>query len=759
MTSSDFEKLRETSIPSLNLAVQEYRHRATGARHFHLACDDTNNAFLVAFRTVPHDSTGVAHILEHTTLCGSRHFPVRDPFFMMIRRSLNTFMNAFTSSDWTAYPFASQNRKDFDNLLQVYLDAVFFPLLERLDFAQEGHRVEFAVPDDPDSELVRKGVVYNEMKGAMSAPVRRVWQTLQSNIFPTTTYHYNSGGEPKEIPKLSYEQLQAFHRDHYHPSNAVFMTYGNFPVAEHHARIEALALGQFRARALDLEIPKEQRYRTPITVGGRYALDPAENEAEKTHIILGWLLGESADLREAMHAQLLSDVLLDNSASPLRKALETTNLGTAPSELAGLDDDFKEMVFACGLEGSEPGRAQAVERLVLDVLEDVAEHGVPREQVEAVLHQLELSQREIGGGRFPYGLQLMVKALPAVLHGADPVQILDIDPVLAELRRDIENLDFIPSLARKMLLDNNHRVRLTMEPDKTLNARDEAEERAQLAELKASMSEQDKLKVVELAAELKARQERQDDPSVLPKVGLQDIPDTLKIPEGVVRPVEALPATWYDQPTNGLLYEQVVVDLPQLEARLVDRLPLFSECLTEVGCGERDYLQTQAWRAAVSGGISARASVRGDVVDTSRIKGVFAVGSKALLRNQGSMAELLKETFARARFDELARLRELIAQMRAYREAHVTSHGHVLAMTAASAGMGPAGALAQRWSGLEGIRFIKALDDTLENKSELEHLAQDLAAIQSSILQAHPQLLIVSEAKAHGTIHKGVEAQ
>ncbi|MGV3591109.1 MAG: insulinase family protein, partial [Gammaproteobacteria bacterium] len=187
---------RSRFLPTLNLTVEEYEHRATGAVHFHLASDNPENVFLVALRTVPMDSTGVAHILEHTALCGSRRFPVRDPFFMMIRRSMNTFMNAFTSSDWTAYPFASQNHKDFNNLLEVYLDAVFFSNLNELDFMQEGHRLEFSEMDNPDSELEYKGVVFNEMKGAMSSPGSYIWQLLTAELFPTTTYHYNSGGEP-----------------------------------------------------------------------------------------------------------------------------------------------------------------------------------------------------------------------------------------------------------------------------------------------------------------------------------------------------------------------------------------------------------------------------------------------------------------------------------------------------------------------------------------------------------------------------------
>ncbi len=232
-----FVAIRQQNIESLNIRVEQYEHKKTGAVHYHLASDNSENVFLVALRTVPQDSTGVAHILEHTALCGSKRFPVRDPFFMMLRRSLNTFMNAFTSSDWTAYPFASQNRKDFDNLLQVYLDAVFFSRLDPLDFAQEGHRVEFAEPGNPDSELVFKGVVFNEMKGAMSSISSALWSKMCEHLFPTSTYHYNSGGDPQHIPDLSYEQLQAFYRSHYHPSNAIFMTFGDIEASDAPERV------------------------------------------------------------------------------------------------------------------------------------------------------------------------------------------------------------------------------------------------------------------------------------------------------------------------------------------------------------------------------------------------------------------------------------------------------------------------------------------------------------------------------------------
>ncbi len=759
MSHPAFELVRRKPVPSLNLTLEEYRHRLTGAGHCHLASGDTNNAFLVAFPTVPQDSTGVAHILEHTTLCGSRRFPVRDPFFLMIRRSLNTFMNAFTAADWTAYPFATQNPKDFANLLQVYLDAVFFPRLDPLDFAQEGHRVEFSDPASPDSELVYKGVVLNEMKGAMSSPLSQVGQALQSHLFPTTTYHYNSGGDPEEIPSLTYQQLKAFHASHYHPSNALFVTYGSLEVEGHQQAMEQWALSHFQRQEFDLHIPDERRYDAPRRVEGGYTFDPLEDPAHKTHILIGWLLGNTTDLREVMRAHLLSGVLLDNSASPLRQALETTDLGTAPSDLCGLDDSPREASFVCGLEGSDPESSDAVERLVLHVLESVAAKGVPQDQVESVLHQVEISQREISGGRFPYGLQLMMRMLPATLHGGDAAEALDVDPVLEELREQIQDPGFIKGLTRRLLLENPHRLRLTMVPDTELMSRRAAAEARRLAAMKEVMSAEDRARVVARAVTLKARQEAADDPEILPKVGLADVPDDLRIPEGRKESIGWTPTTWFSQGTNGLVYLQAVVDLPDLPPDLLDDLPLLCEVVTEIGCGDKDYLQTQSWQAAVSGGISARTSLRSDIADLQRAHGVFVLAAKGLARNQDALGNLLWETFWRARFDEHQRLRELIAQLRAQQEGSLTDHGHVLAMTAASAGMGPCGALFHRWDGLEAIRRLKALDQDLSDRAALAAFAERLGRIRDTIVRGPVQLLAVSEDEVRCQMREALEAR
>ena len=741
-----FELLREQEIPSLNVRYQEYRHRVTGAQHIHLAADNKENVFLVALRTVPMDSTGVAHILEHTALCGSEKYPVRDPFFMMIRRSLNTFMNAFTSSDWTAYPFASQNKKDFNNLLSVYLDSVFFARLDPLDFAQEGHRLEFADPANSSSELTYKGVVFNEMKGAMSSINSTLWQTMSKHLYPTSTYHYNSGGEPADIPDLTYDQFKAFYKTHYHPSNSIFITFGDIPAAEHQATFEENALSRFEKLDCHIAVNDEQRYSTPQYFEETYAADDQEPLENHTHIVLSWLLGDSTDLEATMQARLLASVLLDNSGSPLQKALETTALGTSPSPMCGLEDSQKELCFACGVEGSNPQQADAVEAMILDVLRDVADNGLPHEQVAASLHQLELSQREVSGGGYPYGLNLILTSLTSATHRGDPVDLLNLDPVLDKLQQQIEDPEFIKSLARNLLLDNQHRIRLVMKPDRELAHGKEQAEKDRLTAIQATLNDAEKQAIVDNAAALKARQEMDEDLDILPKVGIEDVPKDIAYAEKHSSDSSPLPLTSYSAGTNGLAYQQIIMPMPTLTEEQMDLLPLYSTCVTEMGVGDRDYQATQLWHSSVVGAYSASASVRSDKDRLDQLHGNISFSAKGLARNQQAMSDLMHESLLKARFDELSRLRELVAQIRTHRESSIVGNGHVLAMTAAASGLSANAHLNQRWGGMSGLAQIKALDQSLESKDGLESLSAQLQAIHQLVLQQPRHYLLVAEA-------------
>ena len=495
-------------------------------------------------------------------------------------------------------------------------------------------------------------------------------------------------------------------------------------------------------------MPAQQRLVEPLRVEDSYAFDESGDTSNKTHLVIGWMLGESSDLEQMLEAQLLSSVLLENSASPLQQALETTSLGQAPSPLCGLEESMREMVFVCGLEGSEADNADALEQMVLGVITDVAEKGVSHERLQAVLHQLELHQREVSGDGYPYGLHLILQGLGCATHYSDPIAVLNLDPVIESLRQRIEDPDYIKRLARDLLLENQHRVTLVMRPDQELSARKLASEAERLAQMKSAMSAEEKAATVKLAADLVARQQQVDDESILPKVQLIDVPAAVAELEFQEHEKGPLHLTSYGQGTNGLVYQQMICPLPSLEDEQRELLPLYTSFLTELGAGDNDYLQMQHRQSAEVGAINAFTSMRGEADDEQSVAANFILSSKALLRNADAQAKLMADTLHGARFDEVGRMRELLSQQRARREQAVTGNGHGLAMAAACAGMSPLAQLNHQLSGLAGIKRIKALDDSLADPDKASEFAGQLETIHQQICQMPRQLLVVAEPDA-----------
>lgn len=754
-----FHLLKSTRIESLNIQYEEYQHNTTGAKHIHLASDHKENVFMVALRTVPTDSSGVAHILEHTSLCGSKRFPVRDPFFMMIRRSLNTFMNAFTSSDWTAYPFASQNRKDFNNLLEVYLDAVFFATLDPLDFSQEGHRLEFEEPNNPDSDLVYKGVVFNEMKGAMSSISSQLWQAVGESLFPDTTYGVNSGGDPEDIPELSYQQLQDFYQTHYHPDNAIFVTFGDIDAKEHQLKFQHFALQHFAPLNKNIEVPLQPRFEKITRTIKSYPLSAEDASGDQTHLVMAWVLGNIRDPLELMASHLLTSALLENSAAPLQQALETTTLGSAPSPLCGMDDSGLEMVFVCGIEGGSEEKLEAFEALILDTLQQVADNGIDQQQMTALLDQLELQQREISGDGYPYGLSIMLSCLPNAIHRGDAAAALNIDPILIQLRKSIQDPDYIKSLVKRLLLDNTHRTTLIMSPDTELSQHKIEREQQKLAEIKASLNDSEKQKIIATAEALKLRQAAEDDPELLPKVDLTDIPPVENVPEFSQRLVAQRKYTFYPQGTNGISYQQIVAPLPALSEEQLSLIGIHNRLITDLGVGQFDYLKTQDWQTRVCGGISAYSSMRGELDNEQNVNGNFTLSSKGLNIHNNAISDLLYQTWHHARFDEHQRIRELISQSRARAEQSVSGNGHGLAMAIACQGFSPTAKLNHAGSGILGIQKIKQLDDALENQHQLEALSATLTDIHKTLLNNPPQFLVIGEQAIDDSLATSIDKQ
>ena len=736
-----FQLLRQHHVEALDIHVSEYKHKVTGAVHYHLATNHDENVFLVAFRTQPMDSKGTAHILEHTALCGSEKFPVRDPFFLMIRRSLNTFMNAFTAADWTAYPFATQNKKDFQNLLSVYLDAAFAANLNPLDFAQEGIRIELE-----NDQAVYKGVVFNEMKGAMSSPTDQLYHQLAYHLFPETTYHYNSGGDPKEIPDLSYEQLVEFYKTHYHPSNAVFMTFGNQNAYDLQEQFETLALHKF-SKGTTLYSTPEKRLTAPIEVTESYAVD-SEDLKDKTFHVMSWLLPETSDIKLRLGMRLVEGILLENSASPLRHYLETCGYAQSTGPLMGVDDSNFEMTFYCGVQGSNAEYAENFKSGVLNILQDVASKPVDTDLVDAILHQIELHQREINGDGTPYGLSLILNGLGSAIHHNDPIHVWDVDSAIEQVKEELKDPMWLSNLIQIHLLDNPHRVQMTLVPDATKSVKEQQAEQARLAEITANLTEAHKIEIQEKTEALKKRQDTPDDLELLPKVGLEDVPADLHIVQGQLREIICngldTPLNLYHAGTNGIYYQQVLIQIPD-EIVQSPYFNLLSILMGEVGAGEYDYLELQQLQTAVSGGLGMGASLRSKVDNKDRISAWLTLTTKSLTQKLDAI-QLLKLAFEQLRFDEKDRIIELLQQRKTRWHSRLSGSGHSYAMQAASRQMS---ALARRDyhnTGLGALNWLSDLVTKIDQDEDAYHaLIAELQAIHRKLLQAPKQFLLVCE--------------
>ena len=749
-----FELIEHRHIEALSMDVLISQHVKTGAMHYHLAHPSDENAFLVGFRTQPMDSKGEAHILEHVALCGSEKFPVRDPFFSMIKRSLNTFMNAMTAADWTAYPYATQNENDYFNLLAVYLDASFFPNIHPLDFAQEGIRVELDSDDKPQF----KGIVFNEMKGAMSGEIDQLYHAVAHHLFPTTTYHYNSGGDPADIPDLTHTELVEFHQSHYHPSNSVLMSFGNIPVAQTQAKIHDDALIRFAAGKKHVSRP-EKRLSAPITATDTYTADEAG--PDQTHHVVAWLLPSITDPKQRLALRLLEGVLIEHAGSPLRAYLDSHPLGKAPSPLLGLDDSHYEMVFYTGLRGSNPEHADAVEQGIIDLLTEVASKPIDDDTIETILHQIEIDQRHIGGDSMPYGLNLMLEGFSTAIHDGNPLDVWEVDEHLAWLREQVVDAHWLPNLIKTHLLDNNHRVRVTLTPDSEKSARLAAAEQVRLDTIAMDLNAHDKDILHKQALDLAARQAAPDDLTLLPKVGLEDVPTDISFKQGTQKQIQlsGQESTLfeYEAGTNGLYYYQIVVPLtdaigasntaalPVNEVINHPLLPIYLSLLSELGTDSLDAYELQAKQAAHSSGVTARISQRTSIDDSQSISSYFVVATRALNRKPEAI-DLLKEVMEHSVFTEHDRIKEILQQRQAGWQSRLASAGHSYALQTASRAMSRQAQLEYVRSGLPALNALKdflahaTTDDTL-----WDQLATGLMALHQRLIHLPKHAIIVCE--------------
>ena len=471
-----WELVREEDVAELNTRARWYRHARTGAELLSLCNDDENKVFGVTFRTPPADSTGIAHIMEHSVLGGSQKYPLKEPFVQLVKGSLKTFLNAMTYPDRTVYPVASQNLQDLYNLMDVYLDAVLHPLITREHLMQEGWHYEL---EDVDAALAYKGVVFNEMKGAYSSPDNLLYRTSQQVTFPDNAYGFDSGGDPRVIPQLTYEQFTEFHARYYHPGNALFYCYGDDAEEERLRRIDATLAG-FDAVEADGRVALQEPFDAPRTVVEGFDAGEEETAASEAMMVVRWMLPESSDEELVMGLSLLSHALMGTQASPLRKRLIDSGLGEEVTG-GGASASLRQMTFGAGLKGIDPEKAGEVEALILATLEELVRDGIEPDMIEASYNTIEFSLRENNTGSYPRGLGLMMRAVRGWLYKDDPLEPLGYEAPLQAVRRRLdEEPDYLQGMMRRYLLENPHRTTVLLRPEAGLNRKQEAEERAEL---------------------------------------------------------------------------------------------------------------------------------------------------------------------------------------------------------------------------------------------------------------------------------------
>ncbi|OLN86897.1 Mitochondrial presequence protease [Colletotrichum chlorophyti] len=710
-----FTLLRTKHVPELELTALHLQHDKTGADYLHIARQDSNNVFSIGFKTNPPDDTGVPHILEHTTL---RRYPIRDPFFKMLPRTLSNFMNAFTASDHTFYPFATTNAQDFKNLMSVYMDATLHPLLKESDYTQEGWRIG---PENPqaESDLVFKGVVYNEMKGQMSDAGYLFYIRFQDHIFPDIN---NSGGDPQKITDLTYEQLRKFHAEHYHPSNAKLFTYGDMPLADHLQEVNA-QLSAFERIQEDKTIhqpinlssgPKE------VTIEG--PIDPLVDPERQFKTSVSWIMGDTSDVVESFSLALLSTLLMDGYGSPLYRGLIEAGLGTDFSPNAGYDSSAKLGIFSIGLTGVQETDVPKLKAEVQRILQEVRQKGFDRTKIDGSLHQLELTLKHKTAN---FGMSMLHRLKPKWFTGVDPFDSLAWNDTISAFEAALAKGGYLESLIDKYLLNDNT-LSFTMSPSATFGEDLAREEKERLAtKIKQATQEaggeeaaRKKFKQRELDLLVEQSKSNTEDLSCLPTVHVKDIPRS-KEPV-VVRDesVNGIKIQWREAPTNGLTYFRAINTLDNLPDDLRELIPLFTDSIMRLGTRDMSMEQLEDLIKLKTGGVSVGYHSTPSPADFQQASEGLIFTGMALDRNVPVMFDILRKLVLDTDFDSpeaAQRIRQLLQASADGVVNDIASSGHQYARGFAEAGLTRNAWFRQQIGGLSQVKLVTSLANRPES--------------------------------------------
>lgn len=718
---------RREEIPELRAIALLFTHEKTGARLLHLATDDPNNLFSIGFRTPVADDTGVPHILEHSVLSGSRKFPLKDPFKEMLKGSLQTFLNAMTYPDKTLYPVASQVEADFMNLMDVYCDAVFHPLLTPETFAQEGWH--FDLPD-ADGPVDIRGIVYNEMKGVFSDFHSHVARKTMAALFPDTPYRHESGGDPQAIPSLTYEQFKNFHATFYHPSNAFIFRYGNLPVTDTLKFLDHNYLGDFDRSEIDSTVTPQPAWNKPREIAFNAPCSPEEDGSAS--VILLWLWAPATDPEAAILGRIFSHYLIGTQNSPLRRALIDSGLGEDLDDMSGFDADLVQTFFAVGLRHTRPEHAADIQQLILATLKEDIDRGLDGELLEGAIRRTEFHLREISdSGHYPYPLVLAERCYRSWIYGGDPLAHLCFAAPLAAIKA--RNTAFFAARLRQLTLDNPHRLTAVITGSAAMGAELGALTDKQVAELTKDFSRDDRRRQHELTRKLHEYQTAPPDPAALaslPRLKVADLPRQNRVVPVAEVDFGGVPGYTHPLFTAGIVYLDLAFDLSTVPPALLPYVPLYTAMISRCGAGDFNFREMATRISLHTGGIGCSELCVAEVANADHLLTRLSFHGKALPERFADLLRILADIFTAPRLVDVKLIRDLLREQRNDLQAAIIHDGHHFAVSLAAARLARSQAFEEQQGGISQLRFL----DALIRADNPEAVGEQLAAIHRYLI-------------------------
>lgn len=754
---SAYEIIREENLSDIRSAGYLLRHKKTGARVMLIENDDENKVFNIAFRTPPKNSTGVAHILEHSVLCGSREFPLKDPFVELVKGSLNTFLNAMTYPDKTCYPVASCNDQDFQNLMHVYLDAVFYPNIYKKEeiFRQEGWSYQL---EDTEGPLKYNGVVYNEMKGAFSSPDEVLEREIMNSLFPDTPYGCESGGDPDHIPELSYEEFLQFHKTYYHPSNSYIYLYGNMDMAEKLEFIDEHYLSAFEKLEVDSALPLQPAFTERKELQLEYPVSESENEEGNAYLAYSTVVGDASDELTAMAFEVLDYALLSAPGAPLKQALLDAQIGM--DVYGSYDDGILQPYFDIVAKGTDPDKKEKFVEIIRTTLEDIVKNGIDKKALKAGINYMEFRYREADFSAWPKGLMYGLDIFGSWLYSDEKAfSHVKLIPVFEKLKA-LSGERYFEDLIQKYLLDNPHGSVITLVPSKGLAARREKALEEQLQAKLEKMTQEEKETLVEKTKALVEYQEAEEEPGsekCIPMLKREDIKKEAAGFTNEELDVSGSLFLYHEVPTNGISYLDLMFDLKNLDPEDVPYLGLLKSVLGFVDTAHFSYGELSNEINAETGGISCGVEVFDRADSTEEYKAVFSVRGKVMYPRIDVLFRMIREILNTSKLDDGKRLYEIIARVKSRAQANLVSAGHSTAVLRGASYSSPMAAFQDEMAGVGYYQFIEKLEKEFDIRKE--ELVKKLNVLMTKILR--PELLCVSytgERESLDTVMKQVKA-